>query len=519
MSSQPPKPTPSDPNADWPLPGDAEGGSESGSWEHEDAEAAGPAPAGPAPADPDAPGDGPAEAVVGPLRALWSDPRSRPLLLLSLAAVGFVCVLACFVVALAVLSNRPAETSPRPAGGAAEASRPVTSSISLSVLVAGTPAPTPASGVPTRLQVAGKAFTVSPLQLAANNEWTYDRNAQRAVFWAVGTVVNYVIGLPNSNENRASFEALKTGDLLVLDTGAGQFRYRVVQQTSYKTDDPSPLRDRATPQITLLLLGDTASPNQRRAVIARYTDEGSPNVLAAVGAPVNLVDARVRATNPRALEGARVGLPAGRNYYQVDLEITNLLTRTLDTAQFVVELQDGAGARYPLSSPASYASGGKGWASGALAAGATVTVTAGFDVPAAMPGPKVEVDFSADPSNAFVARYAIPYRAVAVAPTAAPTAVPVADVDLLAVSLSPEGNEVRIVGQIRNLTTRELAASPRDVSLTGNGSPVALNAALPGFPWTIPAGESLAFQLNFVRPPAGNVVFTLFGRSYQIDGL
>lgn len=549
MSSQPPAPPPNDadnPAEDWAMPGDT-----TGSWEGDEARPARPArapapppispasPASPAedwalpgdttgswegegvrPASATAPAPSVADSLKAPLVALWADPRSRPLVLLSAAGVIGVCALACFVLALAALANRPPDNPPPTSGTAtAVASRPVTSSIGLSVSVAGTPAPSPVAGIPSRLQVGGRAFTINPVQLSAKNEWTYDRDAQKTAFWAAGTLVNYVLGMHNSTDNRTAFESLKIGDLLVLDTGAGQFRYRVSTLTSLKIDDPAPLREQSSPQITLLLLGDTNTPNQRRAVVAKYTDEGSPNVLASVGAPINLVDLRVKATNPRLLEGSRVGLPAGRNYYQVDIEIASLLTRTLETGTFVAELIDGSGARYPLSTQAAFASGGKGWASGSLAPGATINVTAGFDVPASMAGPKIELDFSADASNAFVARVSIPYRPIIINPTAAPTAAPAADVDLLAVNLSPEGNEVRIVGQIRNLTSRDLAVSPRDVSLTGNGTPVALNAALPGFPWTIPANETLAFQLNFSRPPAGNVVFTLFGRSYQIDGL
>ncbi|MEO6061916.1 MAG: hypothetical protein ABIQ99_08265 [Thermoflexales bacterium] len=544
MSSQPPAPPPNDadkPTEDWAMPGDT-----TGSWEGDEARPARePAPPlmspatnraedwalpgdttgswegdGARPAGAPAPAPSMVDSVRAPLVALWADPRSRPLVLLSGAGVIGVCALACFVLALAALANRGPDTPPPLSGTAtAVASRPVTSSISLSVSVAGTPAPNPAPGIPNRLQVGGRAYTVNPVQLSAKNEWTYDREAQKTAFWAAGTQVNYVIGLHNSTDNRTAFEALKIGDLLVLDTGAGQFRYRVTTLTSLKVDDAAPLREQSSPQITLLLLGDTSTPNQRRAVFAKYTDEGSPNVLVSIGAPINLVDLRVRATNPRLLEGSRVGLPAGRNYYQVDIEIFSLLTRTLETGTFAAELIDGSGARYPLSTQAAFASGGKGWASGSLAPGSTINVTAGFDVPASMAGPKIELNFSADASNAFVARVSIPFRPVIINPTAAPTAAPAADVDLLAVNLSPEGNEVRIVGQIRNLTSRDLAVSPRDVSLTGNGTPVALNAALPGFPWTIPSNETLAFQLNFSRPPAGNVIFTLFGRSYQIDGL
>ena len=106
--------------------------------------------------------------------ALWADPRSRPLVLLSGAGVVGVCALACFVLALAALTNRGPETLPPPSGTAtAVASRPVTSSIGLSVSVAGTPAPSPVAGIPNRLQIGGRALPAYPVQPSPQKRGTH----------------------------------------------------------------------------------------------------------------------------------------------------------------------------------------------------------------------------------------------------------------------------------------------------------------------------------------------------------
>jgi hypothetical protein len=182
MSSQPPAPPPNDadnPAEDWAMPGDT-----TGSWEGDEARPARPArapapppisPANPAedwalpgdttgswegegvrPAGAAAPAPSVADSLKAPLVALWADPRSRPLVLLSAAGVIGVCALACFVLALAALANRPPDNPPPTSGTAtAVASRPVTSSIGLSVSVAGTPAPSRWRASPVDCKWAG----------------------------------------------------------------------------------------------------------------------------------------------------------------------------------------------------------------------------------------------------------------------------------------------------------------------------------------------------------------------------
>ncbi len=181
--------------------------------------------------------------------------------------------------------------------------------------------------------------------------------------------------------------------------------------------------------------------------------------------PINLGDVRVRAFGERLVPGGTVGLPAGQNYYQVNIEVTSLVTRVLDAAQFTSSLIDGAGAQYSFRPRASQAAGGLGWAKGALSPGQTLTATAGFQVPAGMPGPRLEWNFATEPDNPYVARVSLPYQQIAVAPTLPPTVAPVAEVALLNVNISPEGNELRIVGTVRNLTDKFLTVSLRDFSL------------------------------------------------------
>jgi hypothetical protein len=91
-------------------------------------------------------------------------------------------------------------------------------------------------------------------------------------------------------------------------------------------------------------------------------------------------------------------------------------------------------------------------------------------------------------------------------------------VAIVNVQISPEGNELRVVGNVRNLTNQFLSGSLSDVSLSGPGRQLyPLNSSLPAFPWSITPGEALVFQLLFARLQTSEpVIFTLFGQSYRI---
>ena len=452
----------------------------------------------------------------GPFGALWDDPRGRPLILVSLLALLGVCALSCFILGLVLVAN-PSVPVPGPLNPTlvARATQPI--SVSLVVNVNNTPIP---ASMPNRLTIGNTPYNVTPSRMDDKGEqaWAFDANAQKTAYWVAGTLVNVVVGLPASNENRAIVNALRRNDLIVLDTTNGTLRYRIVQTQTVKADQMAPLLAQVVPQLTLVLLGENG--DERHLFIARYTDEGTPNSLSTLGSPINLGDVRVTALGSRMLSGASVGLPADQNYLQVDLQVTSLVTRVLDASQFTTVLIDQAGNRYALSSVGSFVAGAAGWTQGALLPGETITATAAFSIPVELSGNRVEWNFTIEPDNPYLARVTIPFQPQALQPTAAPTVAAVAEVALLNVNISPQGNELRIVGTAKNMTDKLLTVSLRDIQLSSNNNLVALNSSLPALPWTITPGESLAFQVTFARPPAGApAIFTLFGQTFEVSGL
>ncbi len=527
MSSNPTPPP--DPSDDWQLPEEAKApppqlsaGStpepdiRSGTWESADEEIK-PVPGQLSPAR------SALQPVIDALRvpfgSLWDDPRGRPLILVSLLALIAVCGLSCFVLSLALIENVGRTAAPAPtAAPAAQAGPALPITAALRVLVNDTPVP---AAVPNRLTIRNLTFDVLILQPNDKGEWVIDPSASQVAYWAAGTLVNYVIGLPAIEANQTAIASLRHGDLILLDTAIGTLRYRVSHSATVKFDELVSLRDQSNPQLTLMLLaGSSAGADLRQAVIAVYTDESTANSLTTLGAPINLGDVRVRTLSARLIPGMSVGLPADQNYYQVNVEISSLVTRVLDATQFTAQLIDSGGNRYPVSESASSADGGLGWTRGALSGGQTITATSGFQVPVTMPGPRLEWNFATEANNPYIARVTLPYEQIVVAPTAQPTEAPVAEVNLLNVSISPEGNELRVVGTVRNLTDRFLPVSLRDFSLESGGNLTALNASLPALPWSITPGETLAFQLTFSRPPGGQpAIFRMFNQAFEISGL
>ncbi|MCS7062069.1 MAG: hypothetical protein RMN25_13020, partial [Anaerolineae bacterium] len=255
---------------DWPLPDDGKTAPDTsgpGSWEkaEEAGDRVGPADQS---SQPTAPLQPLIDALRAPFGSLWDDPRSRPLILFSLIALIVVCGMACFVLSLALVDNlgRSPIAATGPTVAPAER-QPITEVVR--IIINDTPAPI---AVPNRLIIRNLTLDVVPVQPDERGEWNVDLAAARVAYWVAGTLVNYIVGLPASDENRTVLESLRRGDLLLLDTAIGTLRYRVSHTATVRVDEPTFLREQSAPQLTLVLIG--VRGEERQAIIAGYTDEG-----------------------------------------------------------------------------------------------------------------------------------------------------------------------------------------------------------------------------------------------------
>jgi hypothetical protein len=457
--------------------------------------------------------------------SLWSDAAARPLFVIGGVALLGMCALGCLALMIVLWSGLGGSREGGVLGGLLGGEEtpkvtpgptiPITQTIADKVQVNGTVVP---PGIPTRLNIGARSFDVEPIAINDDREWRYNPNNKRAVYWAAGTLVNYVVGVHASTDNVALIETIQTNDLITLETNAGVQRYRVLEKTRIKTEDMALLRDQGTPRMTLVLFGQSGS--ERDVLIAQYTDEGTPNQPVAIGSPVNLGEARVVVLDSKLVPGAAAGLTEGKNYYQVNFRVTNIYTGLINVADFFTELSDGLGNRYQLSLPGSGAAGATGWVKNdkALAPGETVVATAGFEVPSAMQGPYLEWNFALKAANPYVARVSIGYEALVAQPTAFPTAQPRARIDISNAIISPNGDELVVVGTVSNLTNQPLLISTQDIILSSaDGAQYPLTQSVNALPTEInPQGQTV-FRFAFAKPPQLPVTFTLLKQSFAIN--
>ncbi len=115
-----------------------------------------------------------------------------------------------------------------------------------------------------------------------------------------------------------------------------------------------------------------------------------------------------------------------------------------------------------------------------------MTVTAGFEVPSAMQGPYLEWRFAWIRRTRMWRgwRFRISQN---LSSRRRATAQPRVRLEILAANVSPEGNEVNIVGQITNLTGETLIISQKDAALKHGGRRAIADQQLSA---RFPVGES-----------------------------
>jgi len=369
---------------------------------------------------------------------------------------------------------------------------------------------------PSDIEIKGHKFQVIPVEVAKGT-WPYQREALRGdkAAWVFGTLINYVIGLDANPDNTSLLQSLNETDSINMVTLSGRmvvFRYSGRQWVTVdKTDVFRQLR----PGLTLVLLGEKG--DQRLVVSASYIAENEPtppsSASAKIGTTVDVSGAQVKALNSRLVKNVP-GLPAGNAYYQVDFSVTAAGSNPLDASLFQMELIDSSGTRYALSIPASQA-GSYGPPGGQLLPGTTLTATAGFIVPDALPGANVIWTFSPEAGGASPARFQLPIAG----PTPTPDPRTLLAVQITQARYSADGQEVLVSGGVGNPTKEAVTLSLSDIMLQTGTSLIQINSTEPPLPWTLQPGQNLAFVIRFARPPAGTATFRLVQASFELSGL
>lgn len=366
---------------------------------------------------------------------------------------------------------------------------------------------------PVTVQLAGRDFGLQPQVIAADGIWSPSFSGEGTAVWVYGSIVNYIVGLPNSDENRAMLEGLIPGSEITLRTEQGN---EFVFTFDRRALVPTVNRDvfaQTTPGVTIVLLG--VEGEDRLVVNGRYvvpdTAQTVTNNVVQLGEAVQLAEAQITVTGATYVP-ERPEAPPGFAFYLVDYQIQNtgLTAINLDTIQFT--LADELGNQYALNPIASQI-GNNQPASGFLNAGQTLTASAGYQIPSGLVSNNLNWHVNWPDAGSQI-QVMIPFNGLQ-------NAGQNAAVSLQSVNVSPDFSSLILTGQITNLGDQPLVTTERDISLgTADGSTYLMLSTNPAFPWTAPAGQTIQFTVTFQRPlQASEALFTILNQPFQLSNL
>ncbi|MEM7112012.1 MAG: DUF4352 domain-containing protein [Chloroflexota bacterium] len=367
--------------------------------------------------------------------------------------------------------------------------------------------------IPITVSLSGRDFGLQPQAIAADGIWSPAFSSEGTAVWVYGSIVNYIIGLPNSDENRAMLEGLIPGSEIMVRTEQGQELGFTFENRSLV---PSINRDvfaQTTPGVTVVLLG--AEGDNRLVVNGRYVvpdtaQAGATNVVQ-LGEPVQLADVQTTVTGATYLSD-RPEAPPGFAFYLVDFQIQNtgLTAVNLDTLQFV--LADELGNQYALNPIASQL-GNNQPASGFLNAGQILAASAGYQIPSGLVSNNLNWHVNW-PDVGGQVQVTIPFNGTQ-------SSGQNASIALQSVNVSPDFTSLVLTGQVTNIGEQPLVITERDISLgTADGSTYLMLSTNPAFPWTTPPGQTLQFTVTFQRPlQASEALFIVLNQPFQLSNL
>ncbi len=435
---------------------------------------------------------------------------------LVMAIIGFVGIgfVAMFVMVLVLMlrDGGADDVTPTPFAdttGAAAADAPLVVGISDTDRISVT------LDVPVSLGIDGSTFAVQTQTVAADRIWSPTFENTETAVWVYGTIINYVIGVPESDSNRAALEQLAPGDLMQLTTKSGivhTFTFSSREQILVGNPD---VYAQHAPGLTLILVGTKGE--ERLVVNGRYlVDEAGSSGTAGGGAvelgeTAQLDDVQITVTGAAYVLDRPEAQP-GFAFYLVDYQVQNIGLTALDTSRLQFTLLDELGNQYAVS-PVAGQLGNHPALGGFLNASQTVLATAGYQIPLGLNSSNVHW-LASNLNTGAQLQVTIPFSGGA-------QAAGNAQVTLSQVSVSSDLTNLVLTGQVANLGTQPLSVAETAVSLrTDDGSVYLLLSTNPAFPWTVGPGQAVPFVLTFQRPmSADTAVFTVLSQPFQLTNL
>lgn len=364
---------------------------------------------------------------------------------------------------------------------------------------------------PLSLMVGGKAFEVRGERVSADGIWTPQFVSEDQAVWVYGSVVNHLIGLAESENNRAVLESLQPGDEMTLETSLGTtLTYAFETQQLVSTSNTDAFAQ-THPGLTLFMLGSEG--DERLVVNGRHivtdTDSGIGNVIG-LGETAQLESLQFTVPSV-AYVPDRPEVPAGFAFFQVDFEVQNVGLTAFDTSLLEFSLVDSVGNRYALNPVASQV-GNFPALSGFLNSGELVQASAGYQIPIGLSSNALSWVVTKRDSNTQL-QVTIPFTGNAI------TGAQGTQIELNRAEVGPDLTTLILGGQITNLNTQPIVITQDDIELLGaDGAEYLLLSTNPPLPWTISPGDNMLFNLIYQPPVTDTAVFTIFNQSFQLAG-
>ena len=367
--------------------------------------------------------------------------------------------------------------------------------------------------LPVSMRLGGRDFTVTPQTVNLDGSWNPSVQGEGTAVWVYGTVINYVLGLPFSDENRSILEQLQPGSEMTLITESGSnFTFALDNLSNVPASNQSIFLQNQ-PGVTVALLG--APGGDRLVAHGTYiVPQASDNVdlgnVIELGEPAQLETVQLTVSGATYIPD-RPEAPPGFAFYVIDYQIQNTGLTAFDISQLQFLLVDQFGTQY-VRSPQASQLGNFGALTEPVNANQVMQASIGYQVPLGLVSPSLNWIVRHTETGSEI-QVTIPF-------SASGNAAQATSITLLSAEASADLTSIILVGSVLNLGEQPVVVSERDITLTtDDGSVYLLLSTNPAFPWSISPGQTGQFTVVFQRPASSTAVFTVLNQSFQLSGL
>ena len=434
----------------------------------------------------------------------------RPLVIvLGIAAVGLI--LLCLFAYLLIRDDESEEPTPTPTTAAVESE--VNTEVVVIEAVGATESLTKTVESPIFLNIGGIEFSVKAEVIPEEGPWDPRPPNDTTALWVYGSVINYVFGLDDTAENRGLLEALNAGEEIAITTRNGITTRFVVTSRQMVTSDDRNIFAQRQPQLTLVLIEEDLE-QERMVVQGTFTssetpDDIKPGSVVDMGQTAQVEGLQITVSGVR-FQVDQSGIPSGFAYYQVDYQVQNVGTVPVNSDLLNFVLVDDLGNLYALN-PTVSQSGNNPILSGQVVPGQTIMATAGYQIPAGITTTTLRLQVTNVNTGSQI-QVNIPFEEGGAAEEQAV-------VQIQEATVSPEGSNLIITGQVTNLGQQPLVVEVGDVTLSSSGTVYLMLSTNPAFPWLVSPGQTLLYQVTFQRPFTESATITVVNQSFDLSGL